>query len=93
MRAVLDMNILIAGYLSLKFKSRFKRFLQSAILHDRIPIFSFSEKWINIENHNPTSSLNFPNGSNRIFKKQKHDSRDLHHQNTFYYTMFNEKSP
>ena len=37
---------------------------------NRISVFS-SAKWINIENHNPTSSLNFPNGSNRIFNKQK----------------------
>ena len=52
----MDMNILIVD---LSLNPKFKWFRQK----ENLQIFSPEEELLNIENHNPESSLNFTNGS------------------------------
>ena len=76
MEAAMDMNILIVD---LSLNPEFKWFRQK----ENLQIFSPEEELLNIENHNPESSLNFTNGSSWIFKKENCDIKNLQHQRTF----------
>ena len=82
MEAAMDMNILIVD---LSLNPEFKWFRQK----ENLQIFSPEEELLNIENHNPESSLNFTNGSSWIFKKENYDIKNLQHQQTFKNTKSN----
>ena len=82
MEAAMDMNILIVD---LSLNPEFKWFRQK----ENLQIFSPEEELLNIENHNPESSLNFTNGSSWIFKKENCDIKNLQHQQTFKNTKSN----
>ena len=82
MEAAVDMNILIAN---LSLNPEFKWFRQK----EDLQIFSPEEELLNIENHNPESSLNFTNGSGWIFKKENYDIKNLQHQQFFKNTKPN----